>query len=314
MQEHAQTVSTPPILLLLDSTWDMHIWPAVDEFRASGGHVCAVLYDLIPFTHPDTVEEHTRELHTSWWLEAPLHLDSVLCISQTVRDQFLSWQQEVGLSRRLAPEQVACFYLGSELHTDSEDDDQLSLILARKDPYFLVVGSIEPRKNHDVILDAFEILWQEGKSVNLVIVGGHGWKSEAFIDRVSMHPMYKKRLFLLRKTTDAELVLLYSQTAALIIASIAEGFGLPIVEAFQRGAEVLCSDIPVFREIAEDHATYFDPASPISLARTISQKYGSLERSLSQKRESETVSWITWKQSAEQLLLKLLACVESNRH
>ena len=312
--EHAQTVSTPPILLLLDSTWDMHIWPVVDEFRASGGHVCAVLYDLIPFTHPDTVEEHTRELHTSWWLEAPLHLDSVLCISQAVRDQFLSWQQEVGLSRRLAPEQVAYFYLGSELHTENEDDDQLSLILDRKDPYFLVVGSIEPRKNHDVILDAFEILWQEGKRVNLVIVGGHGWKSEAFIDRVSMHPMYKKRLFLLRKTTDAELVLLYSQTAALIMASIAEGFGLPIVEAFQRGAEVICSDIPVFREIAEDHATYFDPASPISLARTISQKYGPLERSLSQKRTSGTVSWITWKQSAEQLLLKLLACVESNRH
>lgn len=309
----SQPVSTPPILLLLDSTWDMLLWPAVDEFRASGGHVCAVLYDLIPFTHPDTVEEHTRNLHTSWWLEAPLYLDSVLCISQSVRDQFLLWQEKEELSRKLASDQVSYFYLGSELTTENEDDDQLPNIFVKNDPYFLVVGSIEPRKNHDVILDAFDILWQEGKVVNLVIVGGHGWKSEAFINRVNTHPMNKKRLFLLRRTTDAELVLLYSKTAALIIASIAEGFGLPIVEAFQRGAKVICSDIPVFKEIAGTKAAYFDPASPISLARKISETHR-LSDCIMPQSGSEIVSWITWRQSAEQLMSKLLACANRNHY
>ena len=216
------------------------------------------------------------------------------------------------LSRRLAPEQVAYFYLGSELHPENEDDDQLPNIFVKNDPYFLVVGSIEPRKNHNLILDAFEILWQEGKMVNLVIVGGHGWKSGAFINRVKIHPMYKKRLFMLRSTTDAELALLYSKTLALIFASMVEGFGLPIVEAFQRGARVICSDIPVFREIASENATYFDPASPISLARKISDTYRPFEWTMPQV-DAKFVSWITWKQSAEQLITKLLGCVNNCR-
>ena len=297
--------ASPPILLLLDASWNMRCWRAVDKFRAAGGRVSAVLYDLIPFTHPDTVEEHTRKAHTSWWLEAPMHLDSVICISKTVRDQYLLWQEENRLAHRLQPEQVSYFYLGSELNASHHDGNDQIDIVPGNDPYFLVVGSIEPRKNHATILDAFDELWNQGAAINLVIVGSHGWKSETLLKRISNHPMLEKKLFLLRKVTDAQLAQLYNKTAGLIIASIAEGFGLPIVEAFQRGAQVICSDIPVFKEIAGQRAIYFDSSNYTELAGKLSMIAQNTLVNSSTPRDQ--ASWLTWRESTEQLLLKLLS-------
>lgn len=293
-----------PILLLLDSSWDMRIWPAINKFRASGGTVSAVLYDLIPFSHPDTVEEHTRNAHTEWWLEAPMHIDSVICISKTVRAQYLLWQDERHIARRLAPAQVKYFYLGSELVPDGSGDAVQMDLTSSKVPYFLSVGSIEPRKNHALILDALDELWSQGIFVNLVIVGSYGWKSEAFLERVANHPMLDKQLFLLRRTTDAELTHLYSKTAGLIIASIAEGFGLPIVEAFQRGAQVICSDIPVFREIAGQRAVYFDPKNHTELVSKIRMISQNTLANPSTPRDK--ASWLTWRESTAQLLHQLV--------
>jgi glycosyltransferase involved in cell wall biosynthesis len=270
-----------------------------------------VLYDLIPFTHPDTVQEHTRTAHTTWWKQAPLHLDSVMCISQTVRNEFLRWQDQQKLAHQLTPDQVGYFYLGSELNTHS-DDAQLLNILIKNKPYFLVVGSIEPRKNHELILDAFELLWKEGQTPSLVIVGGHGWKSEAFFHRLENHPLYKKLLFILTRTSDTELRILYSNTASLVIASVAEGFGLPIVEAFQHGAKVICSDIPVFREIAVDRAMFFDLSSSRDLAKRIDENLRLIPPSSAIHNTSAT-DWITWRESAEQLITGLVLLGSKSR-
>ena len=303
---------SPPILLLLDSTWNMKFWPAVDKFRAAGGQVTAVLYDLIPFTHPDTVEEHTRNAHTSWWLEAPKRIDSVICISNTVRSQYLLWQKDSKLSRQLPQERVGYFYLGSEIYSEKHETDDQALSLGNEDPYCLVVGSIEPRKNHSTIVDAFDDLWRRGVPINLVIVGSHGWHSEVFLSRVANHPMANRRLFLFRRTTDAQLALLYGQTTALIIASVAEGFGLPIVEAFQRGARVICSDIPVFREIAGGKALYFDPTNHNELADRILV----VTKTVEETKDIQNVgaSWLTWSDSAKDILQKTVYLNENHDH
>jgi glycosyltransferase involved in cell wall biosynthesis len=315
MMQHAsqsESNTTSHILLLLDSTWDRNMWDAVEKFRTAGGHASAVLYDLIPFSHPETVAEQTRETHTAWWSEAPLHLDSIMCISQAVRDEFFIWQQLRPLASRIPPERIGYFYLGSELRLNTEMGDAKINLLCSDDPYLLVVGSLEPRKNHGLILDAFEQLWQAGHSVNLAIVGGHGWKCEALLDRINQHTMLNKKLFLIRDATDSDLILLYSKTSALIMASIAEGFGLPIVEAFQRGVRVICSDIPVFKEIAGEHAKYFDPSSSASLASVISESVTTLYKEPSNKLINQK-TWISWKESAEQLFSGLMLCVNSKQ-
>ena len=80
---------------------------------------------------------------------------------------------------------------------------------------FIVVGSIEPRKNHAFILDAFERIWRAGESASLVVIGHHGWKSEAILDRIANHPELGRQLFLIRDASDTELDYVYRNASAL---------------------------------------------------------------------------------------------------
>lgn len=290
---------TDNILLLLDSTWLNSIWPAVDKFRSGGGRVTAVLYDLIPFTHPDTVEEITRSHHTSFWLKVPEHVDSVICISKTVRQQFIEWQDQQKLKRKIAADKVKWFYLGAELSSE----DPVINVLGSALPSFLMVGSVEPRKNHQFVLDVFDQLWADGLAVQLVIVGCNGWKSEQLIKRIEGHAEYNKKLYLIRNASDRDLMGLYNHSNALIMSSIAEGFGLPIVEAMERDIDVICSDIPVFREVGGEWPTYFSLDDKNSLAKAIQNKLTSNENKRASGKQSE--KWMTWKESTLMLLRKV---------
>ena len=294
--------ASSPILLLLDSSWIPGMWSEVEKFRAAGGHVTAVLYDLIPFSHPDTVAEATRIAHTTWWSKAPLHVDSVICISQSVREEFLAWQETQKLPRKLAPERVGYFYLGADI----AKNDPVLVLITDSIPFYLVVGSLEPRKNHALVLDAFEQLWQRGHEIRLVIVGAFGWKSERLLERIYAHPELNKRLYLIRDASDRDLATLYSKTAGVIIPSIAEGFGLPIVEAFQHGTSVICSDIPVFREVAGVDAVYFDPYDSNSLVKVLSSSSIPGDDQYIVKNSAKKC-WLSWQESAE----SLLSCVNT---
>ena len=167
-----------------------------------------------------------------------------------------------------------------------------------------MVGSIEPRKNHAYVLDAFDLFWQQGGIASLVIVGRHGWKSDSLLERIAQHEQLGRQLFLLRDATDAELDHCYRNASALVIASIIEGFGLPIVEAFQRGLPVLCSDIPVFREIADGKATFFDLAHPDHLTGALEgfcRDHASQDR-----RMRKPQKWLNWRESTEQLISAIM--------
>lgn len=284
----------PSTLMLLDSNWNNDIWPEIDQFRHAGGRVCAILYDLIPFTHPETVQEKTRLQHTRWWLEAPKHIDYLMCISESVKNDFLRWESELGYCSRIPAEHIGCFHLGSELNTS----DPIIKLYNDSLKYYLMVGSIEPRKNHKIVLDAFEQLWQKGYSKGLVIVGGYGWKSDELYSRINEHPLLNIKLFIIRDATDRDLAGLYSNAEGLIMASIAEGFGLPIVEAQKLNCKVICSDIPVFKEIAIDDITcYFDPKESDSLIRILERQPFDEDIKYLHKQMS-----LTWRESTQQLI------------
>lgn len=295
----------PAMLLLLDSTWDNAMWNKIDAFRAQGGVVCAVLYDLIPFTHPETVEETTRRAHTGWWSHVPGRVDAVACISQTIQQEYLAWRNASGYPFPVT-EHVTHFYLGAEL----DERDPVIKVLSQHESYFMMVGSIEPRKNHQCVLDAFELLWRRGCHVRLVIVGAFGWKNDAITARIRQHEKLNDRLFFINDASDRDLAALYGKTSGLVIASIAEGFGLPIVEAQLRGVPVICSDIPVFREVARHDAHYFDATAPSSLAAVIYDQI-TQQHSGAYAPNQANASWISWNTSARDLLAQLLQLTAS---
>jgi alpha-1,2-rhamnosyltransferase len=195
---------------------------------------------------------------------------------------------------------ISTFYLGSELDFVSRNipvQEQILNLRKAGSPLFLMVGTIEPRKNHRQVFNAFRKLWAQGAEVRLVIVSARSWKSDDLLQEITEHPEHGRRLFLIRDASDTDVDWLYRNSDALIMASEVEGFGLPIVEARQRGLPVICSDIPVFREIAIPGTDFFLLYDVDDLVRVVKEF-------LARPRATERLvtGWITWRESARQLL------------
>jgi O-antigen biosynthesis alpha-1,2-rhamnosyltransferase len=301
------------ILVLLDSSWTIPIWSATRNFKALGGKVVGVIYDLIPVTHPHTSVEHLTKMFGNW-LERHLETtDGFLAISNTVSQQ-LAHHFENKLGVPINDDRRGYFHLGSELdfaQAGVKPRGVLRELFACHEHIFLMVGSIEPRKKHEFVLDAFEAHWREGGTSILLICGKQAWKTEDLLDRISKHPMLDERLVILRDANDDEIDYCYKHASALVIASEIEGFGLPVVEAFQRGLPVLCSDIPVFREIAEGRASFFSIDTPSKLVVALKNFVESHD--LEDREARHPFKWLTWEESSEKFVEEVLRLAGASR-
>nr|WP_246331859.1 glycosyltransferase [Brevundimonas mediterranea] len=134
-----------------------------------------------------------------------------------------------------------------------------------------MVGTLEPRKGHQGVLDAFDRLWREGFVGNLVIVGRAGWKVASLLERLRAHPEHGKRLHWLDNASDETLMRLYEASDGVLLASFAEGFGLPLTEALRYRKPVLARDLAVFCRHSSSGIRYFPvQADTIAMASAIS--------------------------------------------
>ena len=298
------------ILLLADSTWDFaDLWPATDRFRAQGVYVAAIVYDLIPLTHPEYCLSSVVSAYTNWMRLSVYSVDFYICISrntQTLLNEFLANMR--GHINQFTQHETSFFHLGSNLdlaQKDGEPSERVKSIVANGDPVFLVVGSLEPRKNLSFVLDAFDQVWQRNKRVRLVLVGHNTWKVSHLLKRIRHHSLNNKNLFWLRDTTDTDLEYLYQKSAALVFASKVEGFGLPVVEAMQRGLPVVCGDLPVLREIADGKVCFFSLDSSKELAVAVQGMSETVEKTGTASRAVHP--WLSWHDSCEKLLGSVIA-------
>jgi glycosyltransferase involved in cell wall biosynthesis len=201
------------------------------------------------------------------------------------------------------------FHLGADMENSKPsrglpDDAKAVFACLEQRPSFLMVGTLEPRKGHAQTLAAFEILWQAGNDINLVIIGKEGWLVDALLERLRTHPELNKRLLWLEGISDEYLEKIYAACDCLIASSEGKGFGLPLIEAAQHKLPIIARDIPVFREVAGDHAYYFNGLEPQDLADTVRQW---LALHAEGKAPSSTnMPWLTWRQSTEQLLAQIV--------
>jgi glycosyltransferase involved in cell wall biosynthesis/ADP-heptose:LPS heptosyltransferase len=273
-------------------------------WRQRGVRVCFVAYDLLPVLMPEAFPEGIPEGHQRW-LESIARFDGVIAISKSVADEFVDWLQHRGPSR-LEPLRVGWFHLGADIGKSAPSrgipvgaSRTLAAIAAL--PSFLMVGTLEPRKGHALVLAAFEALWAAGVEANLVVVGKTGWLVEKLAPKLRSHPRIGKQLFWLESASDEYLERVYAASSALIAASFGEGFGLPLVEAAQHGLPMIVRDIPVFREVAGEHADYFAADSDAAALADHLRRW--LDRfAANEHPRSEGMPTITWKQSTQQLL------------
>lgn len=296
------------------------------DLRNHGIKVFATVFDLLPVRMPEVFPPGADQLHQNW-LAAISSLDGAVCISKAVADDLCAWQDEAGMiwaQRR--PYSIGWFHLGADIGNSApttgvptEAEETLKALRFR--PTFLMVGTIEPRKGYLQTLDAFDQLWREGVKANLVIVGHEGWMGQPenmrrdipqTVTLLHSHPERNKRLFWLEGISDEYLEKVYAASTCLIAASYGEGFGLPLIEAAQHKLPIIARDIPVFREVAGEHAYYFDATSHEGLAQTVKRWLDQYQRGTHAK--SDGMQWLKWMESARKLAQIVIGEVGRDKH
>ncbi|MGV8900569.1 MAG: glycosyltransferase family 4 protein [Burkholderiaceae bacterium] len=298
------------VLVLLDVGWQMTDRSMVESCRARGVLVVAVIYDLIPLTHPQFCNNAFIYAFSDWFAWIARHADGFMAISSTVRDEVRTQVTHYCSMPHAIDSQGApwfdYFHLGTELDcaTANAEINPAMVALFVQRPVYLMVSTIEPRKNHAYLLDAFELLWAAGQDVALCFIGRSGWKNKALMQRIASHAELDRRLFVFGNADDSDLEYAYRHARALVFPSIVEGFGLPLVEAMQRGLPAMVSDIPIFREVGQDYVAYFDLLQPQTLADLVQSfdASGIFPAALS----LQGWSWPDWDDATAQLTQRIL--------
>jgi len=274
------------------------------DMRMRGVEVYFVVYDVLPMLRPEVFPFGTEQYFGDFLRSVHKVSNGVLCISRAVADELAGWIASEKLERH-SPLKLAHFHLGADIDASAPsfglppEADQVLAALAER-PSFIMVGTVEPRKGHAQALAAFELLWDSGVDVNLVVVGKEGWMVEKVCQRMAAHPEKARRLFWLAGISDEMLQKLYAASSALLAPSEGEGFGLPLIEAAQKGIPILARNLPVFREVAGEHAAYFDGLAPQDLAAAVTT-WLELQRE-GKAPPSTGMPWLTWDGSARQVL------------
>lgn len=283
--------------LMLDASFRF-----VDEYRpimrriaASGGENVLGLHDILPLLYPGAFTGGAF-LEFQRWFEALVpESDAIVCVSRSTAQSFVDYLAQHGypIDPRL---RIGWWRLGADLEPDGGRPSRRALaISATRAPFFLGVGTLEPRKGYSIALDAFERLWAAGIDARYVIVGRRGWGSQALAQRIRAHEEIDRRLFWLDDADDASLRRLYERAHGLIAASFAEGFGLPLAEAAFHGLPAIASDIPIFREIAGDRAAFFPPLDADALCAEI-------RAALKRRGPRAPARIVSWRESTQTLL------------
>jgi len=233
------------------------------RFRRNGGSLWFLIHDLLPLQRPEWFSANSV-IRFKAWLEVIAGIaDGFLCVSQqTKRELESALRERFDLSGNYRTQIVPMGHniMESVLDTAPQDQgafDRFDMAL----PFTLMVGTLEPRKGHAEVLAAFSHLWRRGAEHRLVLVGRMGWRVADLRTHILDHPEFGDKLLWFDDVEDSELERVYQSCQGMIIASHAEGFGLPLIEALGHHKPVLARDLPIFRQHEELGVRYF-PATP----------------------------------------------------
>ncbi len=288
-------------LLMPDAFWAYDVVTPLNKRRNQKLIVAPMIHDLIPVTHPQYCDKHFVKTFKRLLPQICAHSSAFVCISHSTRNSLLAFFKDHGMQREAALP-TAIWYSGADIA--NEPDSGIEELPIRSDiqtmdfatDTFLMVGTIEPRKGYDDAFVVFTRMWDAGRTERLVIVGRVGWMCEDLVEAMTNSPYVNRHLFIYTNANDNELDFFYEHSTALIFASRAEGFGLPLVEAMQKGLDVIASDIPVFKEIGGDSARYFVTQDLDDLERTI------VEFVENKPEQHDALEWHDWDQATRRLL------------
>jgi glycosyltransferase involved in cell wall biosynthesis len=283
------------LLVMADEAWNYPAWTAAAQAGREGARVVLMIHDLIPLRHPEFCDPLFSHVFGRWLHRMLACSHAVVCNSSSTEKDLHAWCGAHGVP--LPP--TGHFRLGSDLPAGigRAPRPHVAAFLGGGEPCFAAIGTIEPRKNHAVLLAVFEQLWAAGNDVRLLVAGRAHPESSATVRRLLAHPEQGLRLLTLLDASDEEISMAYSTCRALVLASLAEGFGLPLVEARTRGCPVIASNLPALAELADEGVHLFEPGSVDKLKALIVQQAKNDARA-----HVAPMPPFTWRDSARQCL------------
>lgn len=211
------------------------------------------LHDLIPIQFPEYAHPREKALHERRLDHTLRYSRGIIVNSSCTRSAVLAYANRMGLP--VPPILVAA--LGHEL----PDPDSVPSKQNSAKPYFLILGTIEPRKNHLLLLTLWrELVKRHGEAApRLIIVGRRGWECEQVVDLLERCEAIHPYLIEKNDASDEEVVALLACARALLMPSYAEGFGMPVQEALAMGIPVISSPLPAIQEFAGEIPDYAEP-------------------------------------------------------
>lgn len=289
-----------------------HLLHSVDYIQpvVPGVRTIVTVHDLAFLTHPERVTPDSYQYY-SQILETLPSADHVIAVSEWTHQQILGLTQ-------IDPDRVTVVPNGYD-HTifgpvKDLDDFRLSRLHPGLNndnrgerPLILMVGTIEPRKRHSIILDAFRdhydaMSTHAGTQPLLVVAGQPGWLSEVEVEELRRLQRNGRAVWL-RDVNDCELAALYRAAELLVMPSAEEGFGLPVLEAMASGTACLVANVGALPELLRDTGFYEESADSDQWADKIGRILG--EHSLRDhrvKRAIERASPLTWKETSRKTL------------
>jgi glycosyltransferase involved in cell wall biosynthesis len=219
--------------------------------RRAGVRTVVLVHDLIPLTHPEYSARGEPQRHRRRMDFALRRAAGVIVNSRDTLAQLQAHAAGRGL--RVPPTVVAP--LAPALHTLAVGPPPL------RAPYFVLLGTIEPRKNHLLVLQLWRAMVQRGAGPvpHLVVIGRRGWECQETVHLLERSPALAAHVHQHARFTDAELACWLQHARALLFPSFVEGYGLPVVEALAHGVPVIASDLPVLHESAAGVPDYASP-------------------------------------------------------
>lgn len=280
---------------------------AASEFKYA-----AVIYDLIPILYPHFVVPSYVTLLREYFGELFWLSDYCMAISQKTKSDLIEYCEDWGIPRP----HVDHFPLGGDLPSDPTEKVALPPSLIGK-RYAIFVSTIEPRKNHRTVYQAWDCAIRSGavdpETCRLVFVGMEGWNTGDLRSEMAANPRTRDTIVTLSGVSDAELRLLYQSAEFSLFPSHYEGYGLPVAEALSYGVPCICSDAGSLPEIAGDLVQYCDPTDPKAWERAIVEAFSNpddLQRRAARVRREFKAP--TWDDAADTFFGRLRALVEDS--
>lgn len=218
-----------------------------------GCRIVVMIHDTIPLDFPQHQRERTPEIFFNMLKRVQRHADLILCNSDQTRVDVIRHMQPLG---SVPATMVA--HLGVDVPVP-DSDPPFPVGFDHNRPYFITIGTIEPRKNHGFLLEIWEEMaatMSKDRMPQLLICGARGWKNREVFSRLDQDPMMGVHVFEMPGLSDRQIAALLLRSRAGLFPSLAEGFGLPPAEALALGVPVICNSLGIYREILGNYPIY----------------------------------------------------------